>query len=434
MNIKIINGNILPVQKELPELIQADIGIINDKIAFIGKSPDHFLPDKVIDATECIVMPGLINAHTHLAMSLFRHYADDLSFWDWLFGKIMPAEERLTYEYVYDGTMLSLVEMIKSGITCFADMYFKMDAVAKATEKCGLRARLSRGLSFKNDKDLYKLEEAKAFYKKWNGQANARISVDIAPHAIYTCGPEYLEETAKTACELNTRLHIHLSESKKEVEDCYKIFNKSPIAHAKDLGLFKAPCYAAHCVHLNSDDIAILKEQSVSVVHNPTSNLKLANGFAPIKEMLEANVNIALGTDGAASNNKLDIFKEMALAALLAKGKNEDPEVLSAYKAVQMATIQGAKALGLDSITGSLEEGKKADIIIIDTNAPHFYPRSSAYASLVYGATGSDVKTLICDGQILMEDRKLLFIDEIEVYAKARNSAEKLLGTSGFSV
>lgn len=432
MRMLIKNANILPVQNDVSELLHGCIGIENDKISFIGSCPDFFKPDRIIDAEDGIVLPGLVNAHTHLAMSLFRHYADDLSFWDWLFGRIVPAEEKLDATHVYNGSMLSLVEMIKSGTTCLSDMYFYMDDVAMALEKSGLRARLSRGLSFTSDKDLYKLDETRAFYEKWNGKASGRIMVDVAPHAIYTCGPEYLKKTADLAKSLNTRIHMHLSESIKELEDCYKLYGKSPVAHARDLGLFEASCYAAHCVHLSNEDIEILKNHSVSVVHNPASNLKLANGIAPVKELLDAGINLALGTDGAASNNNLDMFEEINLAALLAKGKSKEPKTLSAYQALQMATIKGAKALGIDNITGSLEPGKKADLIIVDTTAPHFYPRNSASASLVYGAGGADVKTLVCNGQLLMENRQLLLLDENEIYAKAEESCMKLVGSSGF--
>ncbi len=432
MKTIIEGGTILPMDGDAPRLVMGDIGLDGSRIAFVGERPAGFVADRRVDASGCIVMPGIVNAHTHIAMSLFRHYADDLPFWDWLFGRIVPAERKLTAGFVYDGSLLSAVEMIRGGVTCFADMYFEMDAVARATERAGLRARLTRGLAFDGPKDLYKLDETRDFHAAWNGKAGGRISVDVGPHAVYTCAPEYLERSARVALDLGSRLHLHLSESRKEVADCLAAYGKSPVALARDSGAFEPPAYAAHCVHVSEADIAIMKERGVAALHNPGSNMKLANGFAPVRAMLEAGLVVALGTDGSASNNNLDMFEEMNLAAFAAKGSTEDPTAVTAYQALRMATIDGARALGLEADIGSLEAGKKADLILVDAGAPHFYPRNSACAALVYAAQAADVKTVFCDGALLMEDRCLVHLDQAEICAKAQESARALTGSEGF--
>ncbi|MFW6362026.1 MAG: amidohydrolase family protein [Spirochaetota bacterium] len=426
------NGTILTMETAQAELIHGDIGIEGETIVFIGEQPADFRADLELDAQGGIVMPGLVDAHTHIAMSLMRHYADDLPFWSWLFERILPVEENLIDEHVYHGSRLSLVELIRSGVTTFADMYSNMDAVAQATLESGLRANLTRGLMFNGPEDLVKLEEGRRFYKDWNGKGGGRLQVDVGPHAVYTIPPEYMLKVAELAKELNTRIHIHLSESRKEVDDCLQAHGKTPIAHARDQGLFECKTYGAHCVHITDEDIRILQESGVSVINNPTSNLKLGNGFAPVTKLLEAGVNVALGTDGSASNNNLNMFEETHLAALVNKGVTEDPTTVSAYTALQMATINGARALGLEETTGSLKVGKKADIIVIDIEAPHFYPRHSVSAGLVYAAQSSDVKTVICNGEVVMQDRQLTQLDEQEIYRKAQASAAAITGNKEF--
>lgn len=426
------NGAILTMEGPSPELIFGDLGIEGSAIAFVGAKPDSFKPDRVMDASGSIVMPGLIDAHTHIAMSLMRHYADDLPFWNWLFERIIPIEGKLTDRYVYDGSMLSLVEMIRSGITCFADMYFNMNAVAQATLESGLRANLSRGLSYEGPGSLSKLDDTRAFHAQWQGRGEGRIRVDVGPHAIYTCPPDFLKKAVDLAGELDARIHIHLSESRKEVADCRSEHGKSPIALVRELGLFACKTYAAHCVHLDDEDIAILKDHDVAVINNPASNLKLGNGFAPVGKLLAAGVCLGLGTDGSASNNNLNMFEEMNLAALVNKGVSEDPTSVSAYTALRMATIGGARALGLDDLTGSIKAGKKADIILVDAQAPHFYPRNSVSAALVYAAQASDVKTVFCDGVLLMDDRKLVSLDEGRICARAQESAAAMTGNARF--
>ncbi len=427
MNILIKNGRILTMEGDEPELIHASVGIRDDLIAFVGDVPESFSADTIIDARDSLVMPGLVNAHTHISMSLFRNYADDLDFWNWLFGKIIPAEEKLRAEDAYWGAMLSLAEMIRGGITCFADMYMFMDRVAEATATSGIRARLGRGLSFASPKDVFKLDEVRELHHNWHGNAEGRIEVDVAPHAIYTCPPEYLERCIALSQELDTRMHIHLSESRKEVADCREQYGKSPVELLDSLGFFSRKTYAAHCVHLSDNDIRILHDNKVAVVYNPASNFKLGNGFAPIQQLLDADVSVALGTDGSASNNNLNIFEEVNLAALVNKALTEDSTAVSAYTALKMATIDGARALGLDDRIGSITVGKKADLILIDLNAPHFYPRNNMVSALVYAAQSSDVKTVICNGKILMENRVLKSLDEAEIFQKIEEIRTRLL-------
>lgn len=427
MNILLQGGQILTMAQDEPEILQTDIGITDDRIAFIGKLPADFKVDKTIDASESLIMPGLVNAHTHISMSLLRNYADDLPFWEWLMDRIMPVEDNMTSDFAYHGAQLSIIEMIRSGTTTFADMYFFMERAAQAVEESGLRANLSRGITFLNgDDDLDKLDEAEQFFNEWNGKAEGRIKVDMAPHAPYTCPAKYLKLMAELTKKLGCNTHIHLSESRKEVEDSVAEHGKSPIKHVFDLGLFNSRTYAAHCVHLSDDDIRIMKENNVSAVNNPGSNMKLANGFAPVCKLLEAGVNVALATDGSASNNNMNMFEEINLAALVNKAVEEDPTVVPAYTALKMATINGARALGLEKEIGTLEAGKKADMIIIDLKKAHFYPRYNLVSSLAYSAQGSDVKTVLCNGKILMEDYKLLTMDERTICDNAEISAKKM--------
>jgi 5-methylthioadenosine/S-adenosylhomocysteine deaminase len=422
MNILIQGGNILTMESE--EIQIGDIGIVDDRIAFIGRD-ETFRPDKVISAEDCIVMPGLVNAHTHSPMTLLRNYADDLLFWEWLEGTILPIEDKLTGEDAYLGAKLAIAEMIRSGITTFADMYMFMDDVARAVEETGIRANLSRGITGQGENGIEKIDESLSFYHKWNGKNDGLIRVDFAQHAPYTCDDAYIGHIMDAIKGLDTRIHIHLSESRDEVKRSLEEHGTTPIAHMRDLGLFEFPTYAAHCVHLTDDDIQILKQNDVSVMNNPGSNLKIANGFAPVKKMLQAGVNVSVATDGAASNNNLNMFEEMNLAALVNKAVEEDATTVPAFTALSMGTINGAKALGLESQIGSLVVGKKADIIIIDLSKPHFYPRFNLISSLIYSAQAGDVKTVLCNGRVLMQDYELLTMNEKEVLTEADQAAAR---------
>ncbi|MGF7058121.1 amidohydrolase [Brassicibacter mesophilus] len=426
MNILIKNALVLTLSDNDRILENTKIAIEGQYIKHVGEVPADFKADRVIDANNKLVMPGLVNSHTHIAMSLFRNYADDLPFWPWLTEKIWPLEAKLTAEHVYWGSMLSVAEMIRSGITCFADMYFFMDETARSVEESGMRASLCRGLAGDENGDQ-KLEETRLFFNNWHRKGDGRINILAGPHAPYTCNPEYLHKVIDLAKDLNTGVHIHLSESKKEVEDSYSNYGKSPIKHVYDIGLFELPTIAAHCVHISDEDIDILAENNVSVANNPGSNLKLGNGFAPVEKMLKKGVNVALGTDGSSSNNNLNMFEEINLAAIINKAVNFDTTSVPAITALKMATINGAKAVGLESEIGTIEAGKKADIIFIDLNKPHFYPRYNLVSSLAYSAQASDVHTVIIDGKIVMENYEIKTIDLEKVIYNAERSAKGLI-------
>ncbi len=430
MSLLIKNATILTMESDQPEFIEANLGIKGNKIAFIGDIPNNFKAVTEIDGTGKVVLPGLVNSHSHIAMSLMRHYADDLPFWTWLNDRIMPLEHKLTGPDIYAGSMLSIAEMIRSGITTFADMYFFVDEIAQAVSETGIRANLSRGLVFNSPEDISKIDESLEIFHKWNNSNDERIKIDLGPHAPYTCGPEYLKKISKIAGDIGAGIHIHISESRREVEEIYSLYKKSPVEYVRDCGIFENKTYAAHCVKVTDDDIGILAKNNVSVMNNPGSNLKFGNGFAPISKMLDAGINVSLGTDGPASNNNLNMFEEMNLTALVNKAADHSPTSVPAYTALQMATINGAKALGIDNEVGTVTVGKKADLILVDLEKPHFYPKLDIVSSLIYSAQASDVCTVICDGRLLMRDRELLTIDEMMVCSNADEAAKRLIGNS----
>lgn len=429
MSILIKNVTLLPMGAKKEPIEDTNIYIEGDKIQYIGELKEDLKVDKVIDGKNKVAMPGLVNAHTHISMSLLRNYADDVPLYEWLTQKIWPVEANLTEEDVYWGAMLSIAEMIQSGITCFSDMYFFMEEVGKAAEETGIRGVLSRGTIEEESEALNKekLDYTKNLYKNWNGKADGRIKVMVAPHAPYTCSPAYLEKIIDLAKELGAGIHIHLSETKKEVEDSFEQYKKSPIKHVYDLGLFEIPTLAAHCVHVSDEDIEILSANGVSVVNNPGSNLKLASGFAPVEKMINRGVNVALGTDGSSSNNNLNMFEEINLAAVINKAVNESAISIPAITAIEMATSNGAKALNWEDEIGSIEVGKKADLILVDMNKPHLYPRHNIISAIAYSCQASDVETVIVDGKILMEKYELKTIDIEKVMYNAEKAAHSLV-------
>ncbi len=427
MNILIKNIDLVPMDGKEEVIKNTNIYIEDNKITHIGELKGDIKIDRTIDGKNKLAMPGLINAHTHIGMSLLRNFADDLPLHEWLTQKIWPTEANLTAEDVYWGSLLSMVEMIQSGTTTFCDMYFFMDEVGKGLEEIGMRGVLTRGLIEEQGQNSEKLLDTKNLYKNWHGKENGRIKVMVAPHAPYTCSPEFLGEIMDLAKELKTGVHIHLSETEKEVEDSLKQWGKSPIEHVYDLGLFNFHTVAAHCVHVDDKDINILKENNVSPVNNPSSNLKLASGFAPVDKMLKADVNVALGTDGSSSNNNLNMFEEIHLASIINKAVNKDAVSVPAIDALKMATINGAKALDWNNEIGSIEIGKKADIILIDMNKPHLYPLHNIISLLAYSVQGSDVDTVIVDGKILMENREMKTIDVEKVMYNTEKIAQDLI-------
>lgn len=427
MKLLIKDAFVLTMTSKDAPVVCKDIAIEEGMISHIGEVPSAFIPDKIIDGTGHIAMPGLINAHTHMAMSLLRNYADDLPLMEWLSEKIWPVEGHLNGEAVYAGTLLSLVELIRSGVTTYRDMYFYMEDVARATEAVGLRAVLGLGMVGVTDPEQKLLSQTKAFFHHWHLSCDGRIRVEVAPHAPYTCSDGYLKAAFELSQSLETTMHIHLSESLSEVKASYDSHGVSPVKHLEDLGVLNKHVSAAHCVHIDQKDIEILKQHGVSVLYNPSSNLKLGNGFAPIAQLMEAGVNVAIGTDGSASNNNLNLFEELHLAALVNKGVTGDPTALPVYKVLEIATINGAKALGIDHLVGTLEVGKRADLILIDLEKPHLVPHHDLVSAVVYSAAATDVSHVICDGVVLMEDYQLTCIDEKNVMTQAKLEASKLI-------
>lgn len=401
--------------------VKADVAIEGNRIVSVGDIKGN--ADVVLDAKGKLVMPGLVNAHTHLSMSLFRGRAEDLPLKQWLEEKIWPVERRLKPEHVYAGALLGCLEMIKSGTTCFSDMYFHMEEVAKAVREAGLRACLSYGIIELGDPERRKRELNKAL--ELLQQRDNRIEVMLGPHAPYTCSDECLLKVKELADRHQVGIHMHLSETKDEIQDSIKRTGRPPVLHLEEIGFLSSRVVAAHCVHVSNDEIAILAKRGVKVVHNPASNLKLASGLAPVREMLDAGVEVALGTDGPASNNSLDMFREMRLCALLQKFRTGDPSRMKAEEVLRMATVGGARALGLHEI-GTIEPGKKADLIIVNLNSPHLIPVPPSISNIVYSATGSDVDTVIVDGKILMEERKILTLNSEEVMERATKAAADL--------
>jgi len=409
------------------EVIVADIAVEGSNIVEVGQISADWHADKVIDCTNMLAVPGFVNTHTHAAMTLFRSYADDMQLMDWLQNKIWPAEGNLVAEDVYWGTLLSVAEMIKSGTTTFADMYFYMPEVGRAVAESGIRAVLARGMAGVAPNGAQALIESEDFFRQYHNTADGRITVMLGPHAPYTCPPEYLKQVVTVAQRLGAEIHIHLSETIGEVEECKKKYGKSPIALMSELGVLDCGVLAAHCVHVSSEDIQIMKKANVRVAHNPGSNMKLASGIAPVPEMLSAGLCVGLGTDGAASNNNLDMLEEIRLVAMLHKVHALNPLLIPAKTAVSMATSYGAKALGLGAVTGTIAPGYKADITLLNMHAPHWYPRNDRLSLLAYSANSGDVHTVMVNGKIVLDNKRLTTIDEEQIMYEANKRGLRLI-------
>lgn len=397
---------------------KADLYVEGNRIVSIDEEPEGFQAEKIIEGKDRLAIPGLINCHTHSYMSFMRNVADDLSFMDWLFGTIDPIEQKMTDEDTYWGACLAIIEMMKSGTTCFNDMQMNIHQTTRAVKESGMRAVICRGLVGSGDDEGGQMRLRQAFEERDAAKDCDRLSFMLGPHAPYTCDEGYMRIVSEEAKKNHMRIHVHLSESESEIQQIKEKYGCSPIEMAERNGLFDVPAIAAHCVQITESDMEILKAKGVSVVTNPASNMKLGNGFAPVPEMLEKGINVCIGTDGAASNNSLNLFHEMSLLALIHKGVKRTPQCISAAQNFRIATINGAKALGLSEEIGSLEVGKKADIAILNLNTPSLTPRNNLLAGLSYSANGSEVETVIIDGKITMENRRVLTMDEEVVYEK----------------
>ena len=425
--ILIKNAIILDPEKDINA--KKDLLIKDDLIYKIDEEIVQDNVDKVIDAKDKILLPGFVNTHTHLSMALFRGLADDLSLDEWLNDNIWPMEANLNEYYCYIGALLGAVELIKSGTTTFSDMYFYMEDVAKAVEESGIRAVLSYGMIDFGDEEKRKAEIEKNMnlFKNCHNTADGRIKVFFGPHSPYTASEELLKEVRKLADENNIKIHIHVSETQKEIDDVSAEKGLRPFEYLDSIGFLGPDVLCAHCVWLSDEEIEIIKKHDVKISHNPCSNMKLASGIAPVKKLLDNDICVAIGTDGASSNNNLDIIEELKTASLLQKVSTLDPEALNSDEALAMGTIEGAKALGLDDEIGTIEVGKKADLILIDTNNANMIPDSSKLSSnIIYAANGFNVDTTICNGQILMENRQLTTLDEQDIYKKAKEAIDEL--------
>lgn len=433
IDLAIVGGSILTMNDQKQVIEDGYLAIKGDRIVDLGSNKElskKYLPKKKIFANGKAIIPGLINTHTHVPMVLFRGIADDLVLQEWLEKYIFPAEAKnVSRDFCYWGTMAGCLEMIKGGVTTYVDMYYFEDAIAEATSKAGMRGILGETLIDFPVADNKTPEEAlvytEKFVERWRN--NPLIIPAIAPHAPYTVNPEHLRAVKEFAEKQNIPIVIHLSETQGEVDDIVKRYGARPIMHLEKLGLLSNRLIAAHVVWANQEEIELLKERGVGVAHNPQSNMKLACGVAPVPEMLKAGVAVGLGTDGAASNNDLNLFEEIDTAAKLHKLNSKNPTVLSAQEALEMATIRGAKAIHLEKEIGSLEVGKRADLIVINLQTSHHQPLYNLYSSLVYATKASDVETSIINGKVVMQNGKVVTLNETEINQQVKKYREQIL-------
>ncbi|UCD65414.1 MAG: amidohydrolase [Deltaproteobacteria bacterium] len=428
----LVTGSYLYLQDKSKSIVKdGGIAILKDTIVEIGNASD--LASKYPGAEKLatdhgLIMPGLINTHTHAAMACFRGLADDLPLMQWLQEYIFPVESKLTGDIVYQSTLLSLAEMIKSGTTSFCDMYLFAKDVARAVDESGMRAWIGEVLydfpSPNYGEVAAGFEYVKELFATYAGHPLINITVD--PHAVYTCSPDLLKNLKMLADEHDALYVIHLSETEDEVKGSLERFGASPVMHLDNLGLLDNRVVADHCVMLSDDEITLMAQKGVKVAHCPESNMKLASGIAPVPHMIAAGISVGLGTDGSASNNNVDMFGEMNSAAKLHKVNSLDPTSMPAETVLEMATIGGAKVLGAESEIGSLEPGKKADLIVLDMNQPHLTPLFNIPSHMVYAARGADVVHSVINGKVVMHNRELLSLDEKAILDNMANLAEQI--------
>jgi len=410
----------------LPEGVETrSVYIKGGIIKSVTTEPEGFIADKTIFGAGKMLIPGLINAHTHAAMTVLRNCADDLLFDDWLFGKILPLEDKMTGEDIYWGTMLAIMEMLRTGTTSFIDMYCFMDDMVRAVEDTGIRAVLTRGLTDAGGVDAGEVRLREALDAIDNHKGKDTIDFMLAPHAPYTCSEGYQRTIAQEAKRLGLPVKTHISEGLVEIDTIHGQYGCTSVELMDRIGLLSKGAIAAHCVHVTDNDIKILAERGVTVVTNPVSNLKLANGVAPIQKMQKAGVNIALGTDGASSNNTLNMFRELAVLSIVHKGVNHDALAVTAKEGFAIATKGGAAAMGRDDI-GEISPGKIADLVILDLDCPNMQPINNPMSALAYSTNGSEVETVIVKGKLLMENREFLTIDPGKVYHEVSKICDRI--------
>ncbi|MCI8546479.1 MAG: amidohydrolase [Clostridia bacterium] len=423
MKTLIKNATLLDMVGNEPNIRKTDILIEENKIVKIEENIDETKAE-IIDAKEKVVMPGFVNTHTHLAMSIFRGYKDDQKLMDWLENAIFPVEDKLRPDDIYWNSFLSCIELIKTGTTTFNDMYFRMDKTIEAVEESGLRGVIAWSITDTSIKD--KITRTREYHEKYNHE-NSRIKVYVSAHAPYSCSPDTIQLCVDLAKELDTGIHIHLSETLQEDKLIKKKYNKTGTEYLNDLHVFDVPVVLAHGIYISDSDLEILKNIKGGISHNPISNCKLSSGICNVGKLRKNGINVGLGTDGIGSTTTLDMFEEMKTAAYLQKVNTMDPTAIKAYDLLKMATIEGARVLGLEDEIGTIEVGKKADMIFINTNKTHLYPENDLCTNLVYSANGADVDTVMVDGKILMQNRKLLNINEKHVKKNIAKVVKRLL-------
>jgi 5-methylthioadenosine/S-adenosylhomocysteine deaminase len=437
VDILLTNAIVLTMDQEFNQFDPGAVAVEGNSILAVGEEKEitaKYTAKQTVDCGGKVLMPGLVNAHTHVPMTLLRGLADDLRLDVWLLGYMMPVErEFVSPEFVRIGTLIACAEFIRTGVTSFADMYYFEEDVAKATVEAGLRGVLGQSILKFPTPDAGSYEEAfeaaREFIIGWKD--HELIVPAVAPHAAYTCTPEILQACASLAAEFNVPLHTHISETMTEVEGIRQEHDMPVVPYVKKQNLFDAKVIAAHCVHVDFGEIITLKHHGAGIAHNPSSNLKLASGAAPVAEMLKEGLNVGIGTDGPASNNDLDMFEEVRLASFLSKLTTNDPTTMPAREAVLMATRMGADAIHIGHLTGSLEAGKRADMILVDINTVHNAPRfrrdpNGVYAQLVYASKSTDVSDVMVNGKWLMTDRQVLTIDEPAILEEAAKYAKRI--------
>ncbi len=424
MSILYKNINYLDLENE--KIIEgADIFIEGNLIKKIGNNL-QIKASEVIDGNFLLMTPGFVNGHTHLGMSYFRNYADDLKLMDWLENEIWPIENKLTADDIYWSSLLSICENIKSGVTNFCDMYYEMDKVCDATIISGIRGTLTRGLTDNDGKGKEKLKSVRELYNNYHNKANGRIKVVPAPHAIYTCSENFLREISDLSKDLDGIINIHLSETKGEVENSLKEHGMTPISYVNSLGLLDNHVIAAHCVHITDEEISLIKDKKFYPIYNPTSNLKLASGFTPVEKLLKNNIIMGIGTDGDSSNNSQNLLQDMHIGAIVNKAREMDEQAVKAIEILKMATINGQRALGI-SKAGLIKEDYLADLTIFNLKSSNFTPKNNLINALVYSATAEDVKDVLCDGKFVMRNRELVNLDEERIKFEVNRHFEELV-------
>ena len=405
------------------------LGVRGDTIDYIGTEKPTGEYEEHKSMEHKLLMPGLINCHNHSPMVLLRGVGSGLPLREWLFDKVFPIEDRLVPEDIAAGSRLAILEMLASGTTSFSDMYFFPAETVAAVAEAGMKANISRCVQCFDENQTVEqntqIPESLALFEKYHGAADGRIHIDFSIHAEYTCKSHIVKAYSDLCREKGGRMHIHLAETAREQRECIERYGKTPTEWFESLGTFDSPTAAAHCVAVTERDMDILKAHGVSVVHNPTSNLKLGSGFAPIRQMMDKGINVTLGTDGTASNNNLNMFEEMHLAEIMHDGYHNDPTLISTQEVLDMATVNGAKLQGRDD-TGVLAVGKKADIIAIDLSKPHLYPNFDTPALLTCSAQAGDVCMTMVDGNILYENGEFKTLDENKVRADMERAVERL--------